>query len=1585
MFKSHPAYSLLSFLILISLLFTNLAAPHSPAWAAPEAETSSPAAALESETGRDAYFLTRLGGKEPATDSASAATALSTGHKTDDGNIAWLPGDPITGSLTTIAETLRSDHGFAIGVASTVQFSHATPAGFLAHNVSRNNYAAIANEIINTTQPEVVIGGGHPAFNGGEYKYVGGEATWLHINQAITYTHIVTRTPGVDGGDALLAQAAAVDLDNGDRLIGVFGGDGSNFDYHIPADAPGAPAITQGSTENPLLADVVTATLDVLDQEADGFFAMFEQGDIDWANHDNDFASMIGGLWDLDTAVKTAEAFIDQPGGPSWADTLIIVTSDHSNSYMRLPYPLGLGDLPAQIAGETAGSHGGAWLYPNGEVTYRTDNHTNELVTLSARGSNADLFTAYAGDWYSGTQIVDNTQIYQVMMDAAAAGTTHIILFIGDGMNIGHEIAASRYLYGADHALAWHGWGDLGNGWAGYASTWDVTAYNKYATAAGQPAYDPLTFDPAIGYDPAAGGAVPYPAAAGPFFVGGGAHDAYLMTKATDSASAATALSTGHKTDDGNIAWLPGDPITGSLTTIAETLRSDHGFAIGVASTVQFSHATPAGFLAHNVSRNNYAAIANEIINTTQPEVVIGGGHPAFNGGEYKYVGGEATWLHINQAITYTHIVTRTPGVDGGDALLAQAAAVDLDNGDRLIGVFGGDGSNFDYHIPADAPGAPAITQGSTENPLLADVVTATLDVLDQEADGFFAMFEQGDIDWANHDNDFASMIGGLWDLDTAVKTAEAFIDQPGGPSWADTLIIVTSDHSNSYMRNRQWLGAGDLPEQVWVAADGEWQYPGGEITYQSTGHTNELVSLWARGMGAERFAAYAGSWYANDNIVDNTQIYQVMLAAAEDLGVKHIVLFVGDGMNIEHEIAASRYLYGVDQGLAWHDWRNLNDGWGGYASTWDVTTYNVYASLAGAPAYDANTFDPLVGYDPMQGGSAPFRLQPSHADLEAWPQSLYIELESGNALTETVTVTKTGSSNVTWQWLEDPTVDWLAADPAGGVIAYDGAVELPVQVNAAGLEAGFYRTNLTFNNPFGDIVIPVVLKVRSSGETPTASNAITLNLLGSYRPGIKGASEIVTFDPENDLLYVTNGISSTLDVLRITGIATVFTPTLVASIDLSPYGAGVTSVAYHDGLIAAAVPANPKTDNGVVVLMQDGVMISVTVGALPDMLTFTPDGSKLLVANEGEPNDDYDIDPEGSISVIDVTGGISGTAQSDVTQLGFTAFNTPAAIDPRIRIYGPHASVAQDLEPEYIAVSADSTMAWVTLQENNALAVVDLTEMTITDLVALGTKDWSALGLDASDRDDAINITNWEVLGLYEPDGIAAYTVLSTTYLVTANEGDARDYNGFSEEARIKDLSLDPERYPTAYADTIQSNAALGRLKTTTVTAAGDSNLYTFGGRSFSIWNGTDGELVYDSGADFERIIAAQHPNLFNADSGESEAVDTRSDDKGPEAESIALGTLDGHTYAFIGLERSAGGVMVYDITNPQAPTFVCYIPSAAGDISPEGIKFIPAAQSPTGTPLLVLAHELTGSTTIYEISVEQTDYQVFLPLVRK
>jgi hypothetical protein len=257
-----------------------------------------------------------------------------------------------------------------------------------------------------------------------------------------------------------------------------------------------------------------------------------------------------------------------------------------------------------------------------------------------------------------------------------------------------------------------------------------------------------------------------------------------------------------------------------------------------------------------------------------------------------------------------------------------------------------------------------------------------------------------------------------------------------------------------------------------------------------------------------------------------------------------------------------------------------------------------------------------------------------------------------------------------------------------------------------------------------------------------------------------------------------------------------------------------------------------------------------------------------------------------------------------------------------------------------------------------------------------------SVPGLDASDRDTAINIRDWPVLGMYQPDTIAAFTHRGQTYFATANEGDARDWPGFSEEARVSSLTLDATAFPNGA--TLKNNANLGRLNVTK--ALGDTDgdgdydaLYTLGGRSFSIW-AADGTQVFDSEADLERIVAAEHPANFNA-SNDDNNFDNRSDNKGPEPEGLALGSIGGRRYAFVGLERDSG-IVAYDITTPSAPVFADYVSNRdfsvadltspeAGDLGPEGLLFISADNSPTRQPLLVVSNEISGTVTTYELEV--------------
>ncbi|MFN3968403.1 choice-of-anchor I family protein [Flavobacterium sp.] len=487
--------------------------------------------------------------------------------------------------------------------------------------------------------------------------------------------------------------------------------------------------------------------------------------------------------------------------------------------------------------------------------------------------------------------------------------------------------------------------------------------------------------------------------------------------------------------------------------------------------------------------------------------------------------------------------------------------------------------------------------------------------------------------------------------------------------------------------------------------------------------------------------------------------------------------------------------------------------------------------------------------------------------------------------------------------------------------------------------------------------------------------------------------AEISAFDPATNRLFTVAGNAIEYYTLSNTGVLS--SPTTI------PYGLtlapGTTalpnSVAIKNGVLAfsfAIVGANNAQQLGKVAFYNPvtATYISdVTVGYLPDMIAFSPDGTKILTANEGEPNS-YNqatsFDPEGSVSIIDISAGI---ASATVTEATFINFNSQMAAlkASGVRIYGPNASVAQDLEPEYVTFIDNATAA-VTLQENNAVAIVNIASATVTNIYPLGLKDHSIAGngFDASDRDltsttGTINIQNWPVKGMYMPDAIASFVSGGNTFFITANEGDSRDYLGFSEEIRVGAAGyvLDATIFPNAA--TLKLNANLGRLQLSSATGNTDADtdfdeIHALGSRSFSIWNSTFTQ-VYDSGDQLEQITATQNALAFNSD-GTSSSFDGRSDNKGPEPEGVTTGMVNGVLYAFVGSERT-GDIFMYDITNPTAPIFKQYINTAA-DLGVEGIIFVPSSDSPTGNALVFVSAEVSKTISVYEFAPPTVDLAV-------
>ena len=486
---------------------------------------------------------------------------------------------------------------------------------------------------------------------------------------------------------------------------------------------------------------------------------------------------------------------------------------------------------------------------------------------------------------------------------------------------------------------------------------------------------------------------------------------------------------------------------------------------------------------------------------------------------------------------------------------------------------------------------------------------------------------------------------------------------------------------------------------------------------------------------------------------------------------------------------------------------------------------------------------------------------------------------------------------------------------------------------------------------------------------TQTASLALT---------GGETAAEISAFDPKTNRLFVVNAVKSTIDVIDMKNPSHLV---FEREISILEFGAGANSVSVNNGLLAAAIESDPKTDPGKVVIWNTSdlsVKGIVPVGSLPDMVTFSPNGRYIVTANEGEPSEDYSIDPKGTVSIIRLPG-------LNVSTIDFSTFSGQVDYlkSKGFRAPGPLGTTfEQDVEPEYVAIAHDSKTAWVTLQENNAVAKIDLHSSRIDEIFPLGFKDHNMPGndLDVSDRDNTVVLKNWPVKGMYLPDGMSTFTAGGTPMIITANEGDSRlrptsddalppleEGDLFNEEVRIGNVDLDPVKFPDA--SNLQQNSNLGRLKITNTLGDTDGDgdydeLYSFGTRSFTIRNGNTGKIVFESGKKLEDFLLANAFSKYN---------DSRSDDKGVEPESVTTGKIGPRTLAFVGLER-ADAVAVIDVTNPASPTFLQVLHT--GD-APEGVLFIPAHESPNRRSLLVTSCEGDGTIQVFQLSQQESDLQ--------
>ncbi|WP_221076273.1 choice-of-anchor I family protein [Agarivorans aestuarii] len=541
------------------------------------------------------------------------------------------------------------------------------------------------------------------------------------------------------------------------------------------------------------------------------------------------------------------------------------------------------------------------------------------------------------------------------------------------------------------------------------------------------------------------------------------------------------------------------------------------------------------------------------------------------------------------------------------------------------------------------------------------------------------------------------------------------------------------------------------------------------------------------------------------------------------------------------------------------------------------------------------------------------------------------------------------------------------------------------------------------------------------------AVSSIMLNPVGRAVLNPDGAAEILQYHAATQTIYAINSSDATVEMIDASGLSSeqLSAPTSDTNLSATPLTlpteangvalGGANSIAVHNDLMAVAIEADAQANNGFIVFyngLNAGTPVflsAVEVGNLPDMVTFTPDGSKVIVANEGEPSGDYSNDPEGSIAVISVTDGIPATS---ATIIDFTGFNGMQSELEAKGLHFPNPSgrslngqviattVAQDLEPEYI--TASNSMAYVTLQENNGLALVDLSDNSVK-IIGLGYKDWSGLNFDGNE-DGTVSFGQYDGLyGAYMPDTIASFSWNGAPFLITANEGDAREYFfdvadeaacvaaggqdydeddgclAFTEEVKLKNLTAQAG----SKLEALQAGGEIDDLRVTNVLGDADGNgeyetAVAYGARSFTVWD-QNGLVVFDSGDEIGRITAALHGNAFNNGDDENEG-DSRSENKGAEPEALTVGTVGDKIYAFIGLERM-GGIMVYDVTNPYNSKFETYVinrdlteglsvDDGIGDLAPESLVFVAADNSPTSQPLLLVGNEVSGSLTVWEIT---------------
>ncbi len=810
-----------------------------------------------------------------ATGSAPAATSMATGFKSYYKGIGVdVDHNPLR-NITERAEQL----GKAAGVVTSVQWTHATPAAFVAHNVHRDHYDELGREMLLDSKLSVIMGAGHPMYdNNGkatsgdfDYKYVGGEDAWnglvggkttygVAANSANTTVQDIDDDGYPDPWTLIETREDFQNLMSGDTPLRVVGTprvyetlqqsrgetDGKEDAYSVPFNS-GIPT----------LEEMTRGALNVLDNDADGFFLMVEGGAVDWSGHANQPGRLIEEQHDFNNAVKAVIAWIEANGG--WEENLLVVTGDHETGYLTGPKENDNSPITNPVVNNGKGQ------MP--DMKYNSGGHTNQLIPFYAKGLGSDLFDLYADEVdYLWGSYVNNTELGLACLTLWPDPTTevrvpeNIIVLISDGWGY-NEIQATN---------AWHD-GDF-----------HTQAYEQFPVNLFMSTYPAKTKD-----DPS----MQYWATGYNSFKTWSDFD-WMNHGATGSAPAATSMATGFKSYYKGIGVDVNHNALFNITQQGEEM----GKATGVVTSVEWTHATPAAFVAHNVHRDHYDELGREMLLDSKADVIMGAGHPMYDNSaqpksediDYKYVGGEDAWNCLINGRTEYNVPsnegrTKVQDADGDGYADAWTFIEDLKDFESLI---------TSSNPPKRVIGIPKVYQtlqqsrGTTDGkedaysvpfnegiPTLEEMTRGALNVLDEDPDGFFLMVEGGAVDWTGHANQPGRLIEEQHDFNNTVDAVIEWVE--ANSSWDKTLVIVTGDHETGYLTGPKEEDQSPVTNPV--VNNGRNQMPG--MRYNSGGHTNQLIPFYAKGAGSELFPGYADEFdYLWGRYLNNTELGQAMM-----------------------------------------------------------------------------------------------------------------------------------------------------------------------------------------------------------------------------------------------------------------------------------------------------------------------------------------------------------------------------------------------------------------------------------------------------------------------------------------------------------------------------------------------------------------------------------------------------------------------------------------------------------------------------------------------------------------------------------